>query len=64
MQVYTRRHLNEAVFTDQQQIAQHFFQLNIYGTSSDESSGDGVTSIKSWPLNVHYIRYGIKFLRQ
>ena len=54
--MFTRRHWNEAVFTEDERNRTTFLELNIYGTSLDERSGSGMTSITPWPLHVHYIR--------
>ena len=37
--MYTRRHWNEAVFTEDELNRTTFLQLNIYGTSLDKGQG-------------------------
>ena len=56
--MYTRRHLSEAVFTNDERNRTTFLQLNMYWTSLDERSGSGMTPITQWTLHVYFIKMG------
>ena len=45
-------------FTEDERNRTTFLELNIYGTSLNEWSGSGMTSITPWILHVHYIKMG------